>query len=95
MPTIRAAIYLLQAHGLHIVAATEKASQPLYAVDFTRPVAIVVGAEDRGISDAVLKMADAAARIPLQGPVASLNVAAAAAVTLFEAVRQRELSGMR
>ncbi|MDR0668188.1 MAG: 23S rRNA (guanosine(2251)-2'-O)-methyltransferase RlmB [Prevotellaceae bacterium] len=89
MPTIRAAIYLLQAHGLYVVAATEKAAQPLYALDFTRPLAIVVGAEDKGVSDAVLKMADATARIPLQGPVASLNVAAAAAVVLFEAVRQR------
>jgi 23S rRNA (guanosine2251-2'-O)-methyltransferase len=88
-PNIRTAIYLLKAHGLHIVAATEKAAQPLYAADFTQPTAIIAGAEDTGISDAALKLADATVRIPLQGPIASLNVSAATAVILFEAVRQR------
>ncbi|MDR0728630.1 MAG: 23S rRNA (guanosine(2251)-2'-O)-methyltransferase RlmB [Prevotellaceae bacterium] len=90
-PNIRTAIYLLKAHGLHIVAATEKAAQPLYVADFTRPTAIIFGAEDTGISPAALKLADATIRIPLQGPIAALNVATATAVTLFEAVRQRQL----
>ncbi|MDR2361833.1 MAG: 23S rRNA (guanosine(2251)-2'-O)-methyltransferase RlmB [Prevotellaceae bacterium] len=94
-PNIRTAIYLLKARGLHIVAATEKATQPLYAADFTCPTAIIAGAEDVGISPAILKLADAAVHIPLRGPIASLNVAAATAVTLFEAVRQRQLKSQK
>ncbi|MDR1681686.1 MAG: 23S rRNA (guanosine(2251)-2'-O)-methyltransferase RlmB [Prevotellaceae bacterium] len=88
---IRTAVYLLKALGIQIVAATEKAAQPLYAADFTRPTAIIAGAEDTGISAAALKLADASIRIPLRGPVAALNVSAATAIVLFEAVRQREL----
>jgi 23S rRNA (guanosine2251-2'-O)-methyltransferase len=91
-PNLRTALYFLKDAGLHIVAATEKAAQPLYAADFLLPTALVVGAEDTGISEAVLRMADATVRIPLQGGIASLNVSAAAAVALFEIVRQRTAS---
>jgi 23S rRNA (guanosine2251-2'-O)-methyltransferase len=90
-PNLREAIYYLKDCGLQVVAATEKATQALYAADFRRPTAVVVGAEDTGISASVLKLADATVRIPLQGDIASLNVSAATAVVLFEAVRQREL----
>jgi len=89
VPNLRTAVYFLKDAGLHIVAATEKAAPTLYTANLAQPAAIVVGAEDVGISDAVLKLADAAVRIPLQGGIASLNVSAAAAVALFEAVRQR------
>ena len=88
-PNLREAIYYLKDCGLQIIAATEKVSQALYTVDFRRPTAIVAGAEDTGISASVLKLADATVRIPLQGDIASLNVSAATAVLLFEAVRQR------
>jgi 23S rRNA (guanosine2251-2'-O)-methyltransferase len=88
---LREAIYYLKDCGLQIIAATEKATQALYTADFRQPTAIIVGAEDTGISASVLKLADATVRIPLQGGIASLNVSAAAAVVLFEAVRQREL----
>jgi 23S rRNA (guanosine2251-2'-O)-methyltransferase len=88
-PNLREAIYVLKAAGLQIIAATEKAAPLLYTADFRKPTALVVGAEDTGISASVLKLADAAVRIPLQGGIASLNVSAAAAVALFEAVRQR------
>jgi 23S rRNA (guanosine2251-2'-O)-methyltransferase len=90
VPNLRTAIYFLKDSGLQIVATTERAPSLLYAADFTKPTAIVVGAEDVGISEPVLKLADSAVRIPLQGDIASLNVSAAAAIVLFEAVRQRE-----
>jgi 23S rRNA (guanosine2251-2'-O)-methyltransferase len=89
---LREAIYYLKDCGLQVIAATEKATQLLYTADFRRPVAIVVGAEDTGISASVLKLVDATVRIPLQGGIASLNVSAATAVVLFEAVRQRTKS---
>jgi 23S rRNA (guanosine2251-2'-O)-methyltransferase len=71
------------------VAATEKAPQSLYSISLAEPTAIVVGAEDEGISPELLRLADAQAHIPLCGSIASLNVSAAAAVVMFEAVRQR------
>ncbi|MDR2358692.1 MAG: 23S rRNA (guanosine(2251)-2'-O)-methyltransferase RlmB [Prevotellaceae bacterium] len=86
---LREAIYYLKDCGLQVIAATEKAAQVLYSADFRKPSAIVVGAEDTGVSASVLKLVDAAVRIPLQGDIASLNVSAATAVVLFEAVRQR------
>lgn len=88
-PSLRTAIYFLKDSGLHIVAATEKAPGTIYEHDFASPTALVMGAEDAGISDAVLKLADASVRIPLGGNIASLNVSAATAVVLFEAIRQR------
>ncbi|MDR3235741.1 MAG: 23S rRNA (guanosine(2251)-2'-O)-methyltransferase RlmB [Prevotellaceae bacterium] len=88
-PNLRTAIYYLKDSGLQIVSATEKADMPLYDCDFRLPTALVVGAEDTGISDAILKCSDVKVKIPLQGAIQSLNVSVAAAVALFEAVRQR------
>ena len=70
-------------------AATEKSRKLLYDADFRRPTVIVMGAEDTGISKEVLKLCDEQLAIPLIGHIESLNVSAAAAVMLFEVVRQR------
>ena len=61
----------------------------LYDADFRRPTALVMGSEDTGISKEVLKLCDEQLAIPMIGHVESLNVSAAAAVMLFEVVRQR------
>ena len=66
-----------------------KSALPLYRADLTRPTALVLGSEDTGISKEVLKMCDVQLAIPLKGTIESLNVSAAAAVMLFETVRQR------
>ncbi len=87
--SIRNTLKMLQAEGYQVVAANEKAKETLYDVDFTRPTAIVMGSEDSGISKEVLKLCDAQVTIPLRGRIESLNVAAAAAVMLYETVRQR------
>jgi 23S rRNA (guanosine2251-2'-O)-methyltransferase len=87
--SIRNTIKLLQSAGFQIVAATEKAPKTLYAADFTQPTAIVMGSEDEGISKEVLKLCNEQVAIPLRGKIESLNVSAAAAVMLFEVVRQR------
>lgn len=87
--SIRNAIKTLQGEGLQIVAATEKSRSVLYDADMTRPTAIVMGSEDTGISKEVLKMCDVQLAIPTVGSIESLNVSAAAAVMLFEVVRQR------
>ena len=87
--SLRNTIRILQNAGLQIVAASEKSALPLYRADLTRPTALVLGSEDTGISKEVLKMCDVQLAIPLKGTIESLNVSAAAAVMLFEAVRQR------
>ena len=87
--SIRNTLRQLQTEGFQIVAATEKSRKLLYDADFRRPTALVMGAEDTGISKEVLKLCDEQLAIPLIGHIESLNVSAAAAVMLFEVVRQR------
>ncbi len=79
----------LKASGLQIVAATEKASVDYTSLDYSGPTAIVMGSEDRGVSDEYLKRADHHVQIPILGKIESLNVSVATAVVLYEIVRQR------
>ena len=87
--SIRNTIKTLQAEGFQVVAATEKSRKLLYDADLRRPTALVMGAEETGIAKEVLKLCDERLAIPLIGRIESLNVSAAAAVMLFEVVRQR------
>lgn len=87
--SVRNTLRQLQQDGFQAVAATEKSRKLLYDADFRRPTVLVMGAEDRGISKEVLKLCDEQLAIPLIGHIESLNVSAAAAVMLFEVVRQR------
>ena len=87
--SIRNTIKTLQAEGFQVVAATEKSRKLLYDADLRRPTALVMGAEETGISKEVLKLCDERLAIPLIGRIESLNVSAAAAVMLVEVVRQR------
>ena len=87
--SIRNTIKTLQAEGFQVVAATEKSRKLLYDADLRRPTALVMGAEETGISKEVLKLCDERLAIPLIGRIESLNVSAAASVMLFEVVRQR------
>ncbi|WP_337394132.1 23S rRNA (guanosine(2251)-2'-O)-methyltransferase RlmB [Alistipes communis] len=87
--SIRNTIKTLQAEGFQVVAATEKSRKLLYDADLRRPTALVMGAEETGISKEVLKLCDERLAIPLIGRIESLNVSAATAVMLFEVVRQR------
>ena len=87
--SIRNTLKTLQAEGFQVVAATEKSRKLLYDADLRRPTALVMGAEETGISKEVLKLCDERLALPLIGRIESLNVSAAAAVMLFEVVRQR------
>ncbi len=85
------AVKQLKNNGYKIVAATEKGALNYTKTDFTVPVAIVMGAEETGISDDVLRQADDLAAIPIIGEISSLNVSAAAGIINYEAIRQRNL----
>ena len=87
--SIRNTLKTLAMAGMQIVAATEKSRELLYDADLTKPTVLVMGSEDTGISKEVLKLCDVQLAIPMIGHIASLNVSAAAAVMLFEVVRQR------
>jgi 23S rRNA (guanosine2251-2'-O)-methyltransferase len=78
-----------RAHGLRLVALTEKATAPIAAAELKGPLVLVLGAEGEGISDPVLRMADELALIPMAGAIGSLNVSVAAGIALHEALRQR------
>ncbi|WP_250432969.1 23S rRNA (guanosine(2251)-2'-O)-methyltransferase RlmB [Hanstruepera flava] len=86
---IKDAMFLLQASGIQVVAATEKTSNLLYDIDFKIPSAIIMGSEGRGINPSILKLVDAKAKLPLLGEIESLNVSVACGAFLYEAVRQR------
>ncbi len=87
--SLRNTLKTIQLSGIQLVAATEKTEDTLYDVDFVQPTAIVMGSEEKGISGDTLKLCDKRAMIPMVGSIESLNVSSAAAVMLYEAVRQR------
>lgn len=80
----------LKAAGVWIYGVTPSAGKIFTDVDLREPVGLVLGGEGTGIRPGVLQHCDDCVRIPLRGRVQSLNVSAAAAVVLFEAVRQRD-----
>ncbi len=88
--SITEAIKFLKNCGYKVVAATEKAENDYTVVDYTTPVALVMGGEDMGISADNLRICDEMVAIPVLGTIASLNVSAAAAVLMYEVVRQRK-----
>ncbi|MDE6297234.1 MAG: 23S rRNA (guanosine(2251)-2'-O)-methyltransferase RlmB [Muribaculaceae bacterium] len=87
--SILEAVKFLKNNGYRIVGATEKGARSYTEADYTVPVAIVMGNEETGISDEVLRQCDDLAAIPIRGNIGSLNVSVAAGVMLYEAVRQR------
>lgn len=92
--SIRDAVKTLKNNGVRVVGASEKASELFSKIDYTEPVAVVMGAEDKGISPEVLKLCDNLVSIPMMGEVASLNVSVAAGVMMYQAVMQRLERGM-
>lgn len=79
----------LRLRSIRVVVTTPRAARSHDAFDWSEPVALVVGNEGAGLPSSFLEAADTDLRIPMHGKVESLNVAAAAAVILFEAARQR------
>ena len=76
--------------GLTMYACTEKTDTLISDCDFEGPIAIVMGAEDKGITPRILKTADHLAVLPLSGKIASLNVSVSVGMALMEARRQRD-----
>ena len=84
-----AALKYLRDRNVKILAATPHTDFKYTDVDLTQPVAIVVGAEQTGLTDFWMEQADLKVNIPMLGEIDSLNVASAATILLYEAARQR------
>ena len=86
---LSAAMETLQKKGLWVFGTAAEGATPLYEADLRGPAAIVIGAEGDGMSRLVAERCDYKVSIPLRGQISSLNASAAAAVLLYEALRQR------
>ena len=86
---IKDAIYHFKSLGISIISASEKSDKNLYDTDFKKPVAIVIGSENKGINKSVLKISDEIVKLPIYGKIESLNVSVASGIFLYEAIRQR------
>lgn len=91
--SLKECVRLLRESGVKVVGASEKTKDDYTKVDFTVPVAVVMGAEDVGISEEVIRECDQLASIPMMGSIGSLNVSVAGAVMMYEVVRQRLADG--
>ena len=86
-------IEYLQLSGIHVVASDLKGEKQLHELDLNVPIALVVGSEGDGVSQAVLKAVNERFIIPQKGQTDSLNVSVASGIMLYETMRQRLLMG--
>lgn len=86
---LKTVLNLAKQCGMQVVAATEKGATDYLEVDFKQPTLLLMGAEETGISPDLLKLADTRAKLPIMGQIQSLNVSVAAAVFMYEVLRQR------
>lgn len=86
---LKKTLKFLRDNGIMVVACTEKAEKEIYEVKFDQPVALIMGSEEDGISDVLLRECDELVRIPMKGKIESLNVSVATGVAIYEVVRQK------
>ena len=89
VPNLTAALRDLKEQGLWVFGAAADGGTRLYDADLKGPAAIVIGSEGDGLGRLVREQCDFLVSIPMRGQINSLNASAAAAVVLYEAVRQR------
>jgi TrmH family RNA methyltransferase len=92
-PDVDTAVRRARQHGARIVASVPRGGVPLFDADLAGTIALLVGGEGAGVPQAALDGADLRVTIPMAGAVESLNTAVAAALLLYEAVRQRTRRG--
>ena len=89
VPNIAALLKDLKKQGIWIFGTAADGGTPLYSADLKGPAAIVIGSEGEGMTRLVTENCDFLVSIPMKGKISSLNASAAAAILLYEAVRQR------
>ena len=86
---LKETIMFLKESGIRVIAASEKSDMAVYQTDFKQPIAVIMGSEEKGVSEAYLKLCDEVVKIPMFGETQSLNVSVATGIVLFEGVKQR------
>jgi 23S rRNA (guanosine2251-2'-O)-methyltransferase len=84
---LKDAIYFLQANGIKLIGASEKAHKPLFDAKIEKPCALVMGSEGFGIHHGIIKLLDDTYHLPMTGKTKSLNVSVAAGLFLYELIR--------
>jgi 23S rRNA (guanosine2251-2'-O)-methyltransferase len=79
----------LKERDILVVGTSDDAQQSIYDLDLARPLALVLGAEGKGMRQLTAKTCDVLVRLPMKGAVESLNVSVASGICLYEALRQR------
>lgn len=87
--SIASALEELKARGLWVYGAAAEGSSPMWDTDFSGPIALVIGSEGEGLGRLVRERCDFLVSIPLRGKVSSLNASTAAAVLMYEVLRQK------
>lgn len=90
VPNLTACLKKLKEEGVWVYGTAADGATPLYRTDLKDPAAIVIGSEGDGMSRLVREQCDFLVSIPMRGQLNSLNASAAAAIVLYEAVRQRQ-----
>ncbi len=89
------AIRTLKENSIWVIGIDRDGKRPFTEFDFNLPTAIVIGAEGKGISRLVKENCDEVVSIPMKGKISSLNASVAAAVVMYEVVKQRSNSASR
>ena len=89
MKDLQSAIEELHLNGVKVFASEMKAEKNIFESNFSEPSAIIMGSEDKGIHPSLYKHCDEVFKIPMKNDFESINVAAAAAMILYEVMRQR------
>lgn len=83
------AAQVLHSNGMKMIATSPYAKKLVYDADMSGKTALVIGNEANGVSDEIKNLSDESVKLPMAGNIESLNAAVAAAVVMYEAVRQR------
>lgn len=89
VPGIDSVIPFLKDSGIHLIACSEKTEINYTEVDYSIPLAIIMGSEESGIAISNITKCDSTAKLPLLGLTGNLNVSVAAGIIMYEVIRQR------
>lgn len=89
------AVDLLHLNGIRVLATEMTAEKNFFDIDFSVPVAVVMGSEEKGIHAPLMKICDERLRIPMAGGFESLNVSVATGIILFEGMKQRHFQNRK
>lgn len=82
-------LLILKNYGISLIAATEKSSTIFYEVDFSLPIAIILGNEQSGIDSSYLSLTNKQVKLPMLGKISSMNVSVVCGVFIYEAISSR------